>query len=252
MSQLFQLVFYKPLYNGLIFLFNIIPWADAGIIVIVFTVIVKLVLFPVSRKALRTQLGMQRLAPELEAIKEKHKDDSSEQARQTMALYKEKKVNPFSSLFLTLIQLPIIFALYRIFLHSGLPGVDGTLLYSFITVPQNINMFFLGLIDIAKKNVILALLAAASTFFQMKLSVPPQTSSKPKHEQTFKDNLAKSMSTQMKYFFPIIVFFISYNISGAIALYWFANNVFTIFQELFIRKQIKTELEEEEKILKTS
>lgn len=239
MSQIFHTYFYQPLYNGLIFLMDTIPWFDAGVIIIIFTIIVKLVLYPLSRKATIAQIEMKKIEPELNTIKEKYKDDKPEQARQTMALYKNKKINPFGSLLPIFIQLPIIFALYFVFLRSGLPEINHDLLYSFVSEPKNINMNFLGLINITGKSVALALLAAVSSFFQMKFSMASQTlpPKDPKAKPSFQNDFARSMNLQMRYLFPIIVFFISYSISGVIAIYWLTSNLFTIGQEFYVKKR---------------
>lgn len=235
MSAFFNTVFYQPLYNGFIFLFDVFPWADAGILVILFTIIIKLVLFPLSYKSAKTQLQMKNIEPELKKIRDSVKD-KQEQALKIMELYKSKGVNPFSGLVLIIIQLPIIFALYYIFLKSGLPEINNALLYPFIGVPEGVSMEFLGLINIASKSALLALLAAVSSFFQLKFSIPPM---QPKDgPSTFKDDLARTMNLQMKYVFPIVVFFISYNISGVVALYWFTSNMFTIAQELYVRRKL--------------
>ena len=236
MASFFNTFFYQPLYNGLIFLFNVIPWADAGMIVVLFTIIVKLILFPLSYKSAKTQVKMKKFEPELKKIREENKD-RQEQALKIMELYRKEGINPFMSLVLIFVQLPIVFALYYIFLKSGLPSVNVELLYQpYITVPTNIKMEFLGLIDIGGKSLVLALFAAVSSFLQLRFSVPAM----PKRESnaSFKDDLARTMNIQMRYIFPIIVFFISYNISGAVALYWFTSNIFTIGQELYVKKRL--------------
>src|ERR1035437_2376993 len=241
MSSFYNGFIFNPLYNLLVSLFNILPWIDVGIAVIILTVIVRLILFPLSKKAVLTQVRMQGINPELKAIKEKYKDNQEEQARKTLALYKEKGVNPFSGVLVLLIQLPIIFALYRIFLHAGFPTVDLKILYPFVHAPEHINIYFLGLIDITKKSAILALLAAASTYFQLRLATLSQNKNKTGEKGSFGEDLAQSMQTQMKYFFPVLVFFISYNISGVIALYWLTSNLFTIGQEIVVRKKVLLE-----------
>lgn len=235
MSFLYHTFFFDPLYNVLVILFETLPWVDAGIIVIFLTILVRLIMFPLSRKAIHTQVKMTEIAPEMAKIKEKYKDKAEEQARLTLALYREKGVNPFSGILVIIIQIPIIFALYQIFLHF--PEVNSSLLYSFVTMPEHINTIFLGILDITAKSIPLALLAAMSTFFQFKIASKGQTQPKG---NSFTDNLTRSMQTQMKYFFPVIVFFISYSISGAIALYWLTTNLFSIGQELIIRKKLKT------------
>lgn len=237
MSFLYHTLFFDPLYNALVLLFTILPWADAGILVVLLTVLVRLVLFPLSRKAVLTQVKMSEINPELNDIKEKYKDKPEEQAKRTLALYKEKGVNPFSGILVIIIQLPIILALYQIFLHF--PEVNKALLYSFVSAPSSVNTIFLGLIDISAKSALIAILAAISTFFQFQVSMKNQVAPKG---NSFGDSLARSMQTQMKYLFPIIVFFISYKISGAIALYWFTTNLFSIGQEIFVRRNIKVKI----------
>ena len=234
----FKITIYEPLYNGLIFLINTLPMFDVGVIVVVFTLIVKIILFPLSKKAVKTQIKMKEIQPELAKLKETYKDDQQQYAMKMLEMYKENEVNPFSTIFLTLVQIPIIICLYYVFLKSGLPSIQAELLYSFITVPEVVNMNFLGLIDVAGKSHVLALLAAITSFYQMKFSVPiPQTTTKP--GESFKDDLARSMSIQMRYVFPVIVYFIAYTISGVIAIYWFTSNIFTIGQEIYTRKHLK-------------
>lgn len=242
-SNFFSVAFYNPLYNGLVFLISVVPYADVGIAVILLTVFVKLILFPVSIKAVKTQLSMRKLEPELKKIKEKYKKDKQELARQTMALYKENEVNPFSSILLIFIQIPIIFALYWVFFKGGLPSINTDILYSFISEPSVVNMNFLGLIEVSEKNVILALFAGITQYFQIKLSLPPMKERPEK--PSLKDDLARSFNIQMRYVMPFIVFFISYAISAAIALYWTTSNLFSIGQEIFVRRKIKEKFNNE-------
>jgi YidC/Oxa1 family membrane protein insertase len=239
MSAIFNAVFYKPLYNGLVFLFDLLPWFDAGIILILFTVIIKLILFPLSKKSLTAQAQMKKIEPELKGIKEKYKNNQQEAAKATMELYRKNKVNPFASILIIIIQIPIVFALYFIFLRAGLPNIKSELLYSFISAPGAVNIMFLGLIDLSVKSALLAVLAGISSFFQIRYSLSGQKPKPPSDKPSFKDDLARSMSMQMKYVFPIVVVFIAYNISGAVALYWITSNVFTLGQELVIRRRLK-------------
>ncbi|HEY4496189.1 MAG TPA: YidC/Oxa1 family membrane protein insertase [Candidatus Paceibacterota bacterium] len=238
MASFFHATIFEPLYNGLVFLIDITPFADVGIAVIVFTCIVKLLMFPLSKKAVKTQMAMKAIEPETEKIKNQYKNNREELARQTMALYKKHQVNPFSSFAVILIQIPIILGLYYVFFKGGLPTINTDWLYSFVAVPDKVNMLFLGILDISKKSIFLALLAGVSQFFQAKLAMPPI---KPRGDKPdFKADLARSMGLQMRYIFPVIVVFIAYSISGAIALYWTTSNIFAIGQELVIRRQLKT------------
>src|ERR1035437_5916933 len=232
LHSLWNVILYKPLVNILAFLVSIVPGGDLGVAVIILTILVKLVLFTFSQRSIESQAKMNLLTPELDKIK-KSGATKEEQAKLTFELYKKNKTNPFSGCLLILIQLPIIFALYYVFLRGM--KFDGGLLYSFIHAPNSINMNFLGLINIGQKSLLLAILAGVSQFFQAYYM--PKPASTKSDSSSFQDNFAKSMQVQMKYVFPFIVGFIAYSISGAVALYWITNNIFTIFQQIHINKK---------------
>jgi YidC/Oxa1 family membrane protein insertase len=240
MADLFYALIFIPLYNALILFVDLLPGYDVGIAVVLLTIMVKLLLFPLSIKAVRTQLLMREIEEPMKKIREKFKDDRQKQGEEMLALYREKGVNPFSSILLLLIQIPIIFGLYWVFYKGGLPEIQVDLLYSFIPIPARVDMLFLGLIDMAGKSAVLALLAGLSQFFQAKLSLPPLD---PNPEKGFRGEFARSMHLNMKYVLPIIVTVISYSISAAIALYWLTSNLFTIGQELYVRRRIKPTFE---------
>lgn len=225
------------MYNGLIYLIDLLPGGDIGLAVILFTCLIKLILFPLSKGSVKTQIKMRELQPEMNRLQEQYKDNREEQAKQLLQFYKKNDLNPFAGIFLMLIQLPIILALAFIFYRGGFPVVHVDLLYSFVPNPDVINTMFLGLLDISKRSIILGLLAAISQFISVQLSVPPHvaTSDKP----NFKDDLARSMNMQMRYVMPAFIFFISLGVSGAVSLYWITSNIFTIAQELYFRKTIK-------------
>src|SRR3989344_3672443 len=235
MLEFFKVVFYQPLYNGLVFLMDVIPGADAGIAVIALTVIVKLVLFPLSKRSIETQFSMRRFQPELDELKKKYASDREGYARATMAFYKEKRINPFSSFFLLLIQLPVIISLYYVFFRGGLPEINEALRYAFIPSPE-VSMEFLGLIDIAGKSITLAALAGITQFFQVKLALPP--SAPGTRDGSFQRELMNGMHMQMKYVMPIVAAVVAYTISGAVAQYWTTSNLFAIGQEIIVRRRM--------------
>lgn len=236
-STFWHTVFYDPIYNGLVFLIDIIPSADVGIAIVVLTILVKLVLFPLSVKAVKTQIVMKQIEPELKELKEKHANDKQQQAKKMMTLYKENDINPFSGILLIFIQLPVIFALYWIFFRGGLPEINTELLYAFIKAPLEVNMIFLGIVDMAGKSFLFAALAGITQYIQIRLTLPP---AKERTENaTLKEDLARSFQLQMRYVMPIMIFAFAYFISAAIALYWFTSNLFTVGQEIFIRKRVR-------------
>ncbi|MBI2045999.1 MAG: YidC/Oxa1 family membrane protein insertase [Parcubacteria group bacterium] len=237
MTELFNTIFYQPLYNALVFLVDVSPGASLGFAVIFLTLLVKIILFPLSHKSVSTQAKIRTLDPHIKKIREETKDNKQEQAKKTMELYQRHGVNPFSGCFLLVVQLPIIFALYWVFLKGIKP--DSSLLYSFISFPGHVNTLFLGFIDMHGKSILLALLAGITQFLQIRLSMPPIPTESSSAERSFKDELAKSMSVQMRYVMPVLVAFIAYTISSAVALYWVTSNCFSIGHELFVRRKAK-------------
>jgi len=239
-SSVFNSVLYKPLYNVFIGFIGTFPWVDAGLVVILFTLVIKFILFPLSQKSVKSQLAIKELQPKIEEIKLKYKDNKQEQALKTMALYKESGVNPFAGIFLAFIQLPILIALYMVFYKGGLSDINIESLYSFVKVPQQVNTVFLGLFDITEKNTFLAIIVAIGQYLQIKYTMPSvkKTDNKVK-DTSFQGELAKNMSVQMKYIMPLFMFFIARSFAAMVSLYFITSSVFAIIQELYMRKKIK-------------
>ena len=244
-GNIFDIVLYKPLYNAFIGFIGTFPWIDAGVVVILFTIVVKLILLPLSQKSVRSQIEMKKIQPEIDEIRSKYKDNKQEQALKTMALYKEKGVSPFSGILLTLIQLPILIALYMVFYKNSLGQIHTEMLYSFIHAPTHINTFFLGLFDITQKNIILALVVAVGQYLQIKYTMPttpvPKKTEDNKKGASFQEELAKNMGTQMKYVMPVMMFFIAQSLAALVSLYLITSSVFAVGQELYMRNKIKKE-----------
>jgi YidC/Oxa1 family membrane protein insertase len=237
-SELFTTLVYNPLYNALVFLVTLVPGADVGIAVVLLTLLVKLALFPVAKRAQKTQEALKKLEPELKSLKERHKSDPQAQARAMMELYRTRKVRPFLSILLVFIQIPVILGLYFVFYKGGLPVVSLEHLYSFVPVPENPSMLFLGLIDIAQTHSILfAVLAAASQYLQVSFSLPKLE--KREGEASLQEDFARSMQMNMRYVLPPIVGVVTYILPAAVGLYWVSNNVFTLVQEWYVRRSLR-------------
>ena len=257
LSYLFNTFLYEPLYNGLLFLVAILPGADLGIAVIILTLLVKFALLPLAHKTAKTQVKMKELDPHIKAIKEKHKSNKQEQAKQMMDLYGKHGVSPFSGIIAIFIQLPIIIALYWVFfkglkvdpallaaidhLAGNLPSslLNHDILYSFVHLPESIKVEFLGLIDLTGKSIVLALIAGISQYVQINLSMPKKAGEGflPKSTGSLKDDLAQNMGFQMRYILPVFVGIFAYSISAAVALYWAVSNIFAIVHEVIVRKK---------------
>ena len=233
MQALFDALIYNPIYNTLAALVGVIPGGDVGIAIVILTLIIKIILFPLSIVAIKTQVAMREIDPELKALRKKFENDREKLARETMALLKDRKVNPFASIFLILIQLPIILGLYFVFLAEGNGmGFDVARLYPFVANPELVSFSFLGFIDLTARNIPLAIIVAVTQYVNAQLMMPinPQG-----EEGSLQHDLAKSMHIQMRYVFPIIMGVIAYAISAAIALYFVVSNLFQLFQELYVR-----------------
>lgn len=241
MSFIWHTFFFDPVYNTLVFFIDIIPGGDVGLAIIATVVVVKLFLLPLSIKAVKTQKILREIEPKLREIKEKFKSNREEQAKAMMAVYQEAGMNPFASILLLFIQIPIVIALYLAVAKGGgvpLPSINVDLLYSFIPTPnaENVTMNFLGLIDITGKSLLLAFAAGVAQFFQVRLAMPPLPPRDPNAAPDLKEDFMRNMHLQMRYVMPIIIFFAAYVLSAAIALYFFVSNVAGILQELYVKK----------------
>jgi YidC/Oxa1 family membrane protein insertase len=239
LDTIWHTIFFDPVYNTLVFFIGLVPGGDVGVAIIATVIVVKLVLFPLSVKAVQTQKIMKEIQPKIKALKETHKDDKQKQAEAMMNVYKEYELNPFSSVFIILLQIPIVIALYFSVYSGGgvaLPDINTELLYSFISAPVDATMNFLGLVDITGRSVILAAMAGITQYIHINFVMPkpePVDSSKETDIQT---EIMNNMQTQLRFVMPILVTVIAYFISAAIALYFFVSNLFAVLQELYVRR----------------
>lgn len=238
-SYIWHTFFFDPIYNLLVFFIDAVRGGDVGVAIIATLVVVKMLLLPLSIKAAKTQKIMREIEPKLKEIKEKHKDDRQTQSLEMMALYKEANLNPFASIFLIFLQIPIIVALYLAVSNGGgvaLPAINTALLYSFIPEPVSVTMNFLGIIDITGRSVLLALAAGVTQYIFTNMTLPKLAPKEEGAGPNFKDDFTRNMHVQMKYVMPVLIVFIAYSISTAIALYFLVSNLVAIAQEFYVRK----------------
>jgi len=228
LSLLFNEILYRPLLNILVLLYQYLPGHDLGIAIIVLTLVIRLALFPLSQKSIRAQKALQAMQPKIDEIRKKYKDDKEKQSKALMQFYKENRVNPLSGCLPLLIQLLVFTALYRV-LQTGLQPEKMHLLYSSFYAPSFIDTTFLHWIDLATRNVYLAILAGVLQFFQSKMLMPP----KPKKSA----DVSSAISHQMTYFMPIFMVFITLSVPGGVALYWVVTSLFSIGQQYFLMKK---------------
>ncbi len=232
MIYFFKITLFIPFYNALALLSSIVPKNDIGLAIVLLTLIVKVILSPLQHKASKTQSKMKVIEPELAKIKENK--NKEEQAKQIMELYRNHGVNPFTSILLLFIQIPIIITLFYVFKNGFQLNLD--ILYSFVPKPENINTLFLGLLDIHEKSYVLAVLVGLTQFIQMKLAIPPLP--KLTKEKSLSNDFARSMNLQMRYVMPLMIVFIAASLPSAISIYWITSNIFAIGHELIVRRSL--------------
>ncbi|MBI3572251.1 membrane protein insertase YidC [Candidatus Kaiserbacteria bacterium] len=236
-STLFHAAFYNPLYNALVALVALVPGGDVGVAVILLTVAIRLLLLPFSLSAARTQRAMKDLEPHVKELKEKHKGDKEKEALETLALYRERRVNPFASILTVFIQIPVLLALYWVFRYEPFSSIDTARLYAFTPVPQHISLLFLGLISVAGKSIVLAALSGASQFLQAHLAL--SGTMKPALGTGMQGDVQRVMGMQMRFVFPVLIGVISYTTSSAIALYFITTNLAGALQEWYVRRALR-------------
>jgi YidC/Oxa1 family membrane protein insertase len=230
----FHTILYVPIYNVLIFLIGIMPHGDVGLALIVVVILVRLILLPFTLSMAHTQRAMTHINPEIKALQEKHKDDKETLAKETFALYKKYKINPFSSILTLFIQIPVLLSLYYIVRNKALYQVQTALLYPFVHAPAVLSPLFLGFFVISSPNIILAVLGGITQFlygrFGMPIpAAPAKTPGKASSPASMQEEMGRAMTMQMRYVLPIIIVFIGYT-SGAIALYFITSNIIMLLQ----------------------
>lgn len=237
MIAFFKTILYEPMLNLLVFLYNNIPGADLGVAIILLTILIRLILLPLSQKSIKAQKSLKTIQPEIDKIKNKY-EDKEKQSKEMMKLYKKYKVNPFSSCLPLLIQLPVLIAMFQVF-RSGLSNA-ALPLYSFIKDPGVLNPIAFGFLDLSEPSWILALITAGFQYIQTKMMPRPAGSSSKKGKKT---GMGAIMGGQMKFLMPAITFFIGITLPSGLILYWLITVLVSIIQNKYTQADsIKPEI----------
>lgn len=242
MSTFFNAAFYNPIYNALVALVALIPGGDVGVAVIIITIVIRLILLPFSLSAARTQRAMKVLEPKIKDLKERHKGNKEKEALETLALYREAQVNPFASILTVFIQIPVLLALYWVFYYepfSTISSINTARLYAFTPIPHSVSLLFLGIISVAGKSMVLAVIAGVTQYIQAHMALAGTM--KPSDTKSMQNDFQKVMGMQLKYVFPFIIGAISYSTSSAIALYFITTNIAGSLQEWHVRRVLAKE-----------
>lgn len=272
--NIFELVVVQPIFNLLIGLYAVLPGQDFGIAIIVFTVIVRFLLYPLTRSMLHQSKAMRKLQPELAKIKKQSKGNKQAESLAMMELYKKHGVNPFRSIGILLIQLPIFIALFQViqiftnnraqieqYTYSFLAGIDS--IKQVIQDPASFNEKLFGFIDLTQSafangqvNIFLVLLAvvAGITQYIMTKQTMPQTESRRRirdimaeaaeGKQADQAEMNAIVMQRMGKILPFFMFFIMVSVPGALALYYAVSNIVAVGQQAYLLRQDEEELEE--------
>lgn len=270
--SLFDVIIVQPILNLLMAIYAIIPGGDFGISVVIFTIVIRFALWPLAKKQLHQAKAMRKMQPELKKIKEKYKNNSQAQGLAMMDLYKKHNINPFGSIGVLLVQLPILIAIYRVVQIFAMRREDlGRYTYGFmenlpavkelITDTTHFNQNFLGLVDltqhaVSNEGIVVGLVIIALTASMMQYFLSKQMSPSTDNNRRLRDILAEAgqgkeadqaemnaiMMRKMTKFMPIFLFFIMISLPGAIALYIATGNIVAYFQNTTILKKDKDEM----------
>ena len=270
---MFTTLIVQPLFNLLALIYAILPGHDFGMAIIIFTVVIRLMLWPLIKRQLHHTKKLRDLQPELKKIKLAAKGDKQKESALTMELYKERKINPFATLGLTLLQFPILIGLYIGLRHLiANPHQLVTFTYPFVhnlpwikqiaADPSLFKPTLYGLVDLNKAALtngvwyipalILVAGSAIAQYFQSKQLLPSPKDNKGLR-QILKDassgNKAESGEMQAAtgkfttFMIPFLIFFVTLRIASALSLYWFVSGVIAIIQQGRILNQDEVELE---------
>jgi YidC/Oxa1 family membrane protein insertase len=247
-GEFFNTILIEPLVNLLFLIFGYLPGHDFGLAIIIFTIAIRLLLWPLASKQLHSQKKMQSLQGEISKIKVKAAGDKQKEQMMLMELYKEKEVNPFSACLPALLQFPILIAMFVVFQKStGSIDSISNLLYepiknipyisSLLSGQTQFTTSLFGLVNMAKPSYLLAILAGLTQYLQVKMITPRRQKTDTKDPQA-------QMTSFMNYTFPALTVFIAWTLPAALPLYWISTNMVAIFQQWIIMRGEVEEMEE--------
>lgn len=272
--NIFDTLIVQPIFNMLIGLYSLIPGGDFGLALIIFTIFIRVLLWPLVKRQLHQVTAMRKLQPELAKIKKDTKGNKQAESMQMMDLYKKHGVNPFRSIGILLIQLPIFIALYQViqiftlhrdqiakFTYGFMDNIGPV--RELIAHPEHFNEKLLGVVDLTGRaiggaggfNIFLIILAilAAYTQYVMSKQTAPTTSNKRLRDIMTEAADGKSadqsemnavVMAKMTKVLPFFMLFVMISLPGALALYYAVSNLVAVLQQRHILKQDEEELED--------
>jgi YidC/Oxa1 family membrane protein insertase len=259
---MFTTLIVQPIFNLLVLIYALIPGHNFGLAIIIFTILVRLLMWPLVKKQLHHAKAIRELQPELKRIKAASKGDRQKESKLTMELYKERQINPFASLGVVLVQVPILIGLY-IGLRKIIDHPQQLIDFSYPalhhlswmkTLSHDIHQFdetLFGVVDLTRTAggpiywpaLLIAIASAISQFYQSKMLMPKsedqrglrqilREAGKGKTADQQEVNAAVGRSTL--YIIPLFVLFISLQLPAALPLYWLTASLVAIWQQKII------------------
>ncbi len=230
MAELWNTIILEPVLNSLIAMCTVLG-GNFGLAIIVLTVVVRLIMFPLTVRQTQSTKAMQSLQPKMQELQKKYAKNQQKLQQEMMKLYKEAGINPLGCLWPMLIQLPIWIALYQSIMHALAATPENLLnlsqhLYSWAAVGQAVplNEHFLWLrLSRPDPNLILAILVGGTMWVQQKMVTPPTA-----------DPRQRSMTSMTTMMMPLMFGFFTLSFPSGLALYWVVSNIIGIIIQYFV------------------
>lgn len=274
MGAIFETLIIQPIFNLLVFVYALVPGHNFGLALIVFTIIIRFLMWPLVKKQLHHTKKMRALQPELKKVKKAAKGDRQKEATMMMELYKERGFNPFGSIGVLIVQMIILIGLYQGLIRiidNPQAIIEGS--YAWLAnlawmkeLANNINMFdmtLFGAVDLTRAALgsggvylpalIIVIGSAVSQYYQMKQLSPVEEDARGLKEilkeaktgkQADQSEVNAAVGRGTRYFIPGIVFIVTVYFPSALALYWFTGGLVAFGQQYYILKRDEEELEE--------
>jgi YidC/Oxa1 family membrane protein insertase len=264
---MFTTLIVQPIFNLLVLIYALIPSHNFGVAIILFTIIVRLLMWPLVKKQLNHAKAMRELQPELKKIKAATKGDRQKESAMTMALYKEREINPFASLGIVLVQVPVLIGLY-VGLKKVIDHPQEIINFSYSAlhnlswmqvVAADISKFdntLFGIVDLTKPALgeggiywpamVLVIGSAIAQYLQSKQLMPTDKDARSlrtilkeagsgKNTDQQEVNAAVGRTTQ--FLIPAFVLLIGLHLEAALPLYWLTSSVIALIQQSIILKE---------------
>lgn len=268
---MFTTLIVQPIFNLLVLIYALIPGHNFGLAIILFTLVVRLLMYPLVKKQLFHTKAMRSLQPELKRIKKEAAGDKQKESALTMALYKERQINPLASLGLVVVQIPLFLALFSCLKRIvNDPNAIVDFSYGWVqnlsfmkTLAADISKFdntLFGVIDLGRAAVgnsgsgvywpamMLVLGSSVVQYFQIKQTMPTDKEAR-KLKQILKEagngknadqsEVNAALSRNMSYIFPVMIFFLTVSFAAALSLYWFVGGIIAFIQQDYLLKKDK-------------